>query len=132
MSSHDYLVLCRQDYTFSSNLKAVPPVPPHPNLMGGDKSRGICRKSRGISPGARGGDQSRGIKTPEMVTLHSITLNNFCFYLYAQNLLSHSLAISHSLSFNLSFNHSRHAEHFLFSCLCSKLTVYGRKWKNGF
>ena len=28
-----------------------------------------------------------------------------------------------SQSFNLSFTHSRHAEKFLFSCLCSKLTL---------
>ena len=38
---------------------------------------------------------------------------------------SHTLALSHS--FNLSFNHSRHAEQVLFSCLCSKVTVNGRK-----
>ena len=62
MSSHDYLVLCRQDYTFSSNLKAVPPVPPIQTWWGG-----------GTSPEAsvqgQGGDQSRGIKNPDMITL---------------------------------------------------------------
>ena len=71
MLFHDYLALSRQYYTFCSNSKAVPPVPPPSELDGGgDKSRGIYRKSRGISPGARGGDQSRGIKKPEMVTLN--------------------------------------------------------------
>ena len=64
-------------------------------------------------------------------------LNNFCFHVYAQNLLSHflTLTLSHSHSFslshsfNLSFNHSRHAEQVLFSCqtLGSKVTVYSRK-----
>ena len=34
---------------------------------------------------------------------------------------SHSFSLSHS--FNLSFNHSRHAEQLLFSSLCSKLTL---------
>ena len=69
---------------------------------------------------------------------HSLTLdmlNNFCFHVYAQNLLSISLAISLSLSlaislshsFNLSFNHSRHVEQVLFSCLGSKVTVSSRK-----
>ena len=37
----------------------------------------------------------------------------------------HTFTLSHSL--NLSFNHSRHAEQLLFSCLSSKLTVYSRK-----
>ena len=41
--------------------------------------------------------------------------------------LSLFLAISLSHSFNLSFNHSRHAEQVLFSSLCWKLTVY--RWK---
>ena len=53
---------------------------------------------------------------------HWITLdmlNNFCFHLYAQNSLSHS--------FNLSFNHSRHAEQVLFSCLGSNVAFYSRK-----
>ena len=60
-------------------------------------------------------------------------LNNFCFHLYAQKSLSHSLTLTHSLSlslshsFNLSFNHSRHAEQVLFSSLCSKVAVY--RWK---
>ena len=62
-------------------------------------------------------------------------LNNFCFHVYAQNLLSHflTLTLSHSHSFslshsfNLSFNHSRHAEQVLFSSLCSKVAVYRRK-----
>ena len=62
-------------------------------------------------------------------------LNNFCFHVYAQNLLSHflTLTLSHSHSFslshsfNLSFNHSRHAEQVLFSSLCSKVAVYCRK-----
>ena len=62
-------------------------------------------------------------------------LNNFCFHVYAQNLLSHflTLTLSHSHSFslshsfNLSFNHSRHAEQVLFSSLCSKFAVYRRK-----
>ena len=68
--------------------------------------------------------------------IHSLSmLNNFCFYVYAQNLLSHflTLTLSHSHSFslshsfNLSFNHSRHAEQVLFSSLCSKFAVYRRK-----
>ena len=62
-------------------------------------------------------------------------LNNFCFHVYAQNLLSHflTLTLSHSHSFslshsfNLSFNHSRHAEQVLFSSVCSKVAVNGRK-----
>ena len=62
-------------------------------------------------------------------------LNNFCFHVYAQNLLSHflTLTLSHSHSFslshsfNLSFNHSRHAEQVLFSSVCSKVAVYSRK-----
>ena len=60
-------------------------------------------------------------------------LNNFCFHVYAQNLLSHFLTLSHSRSFslshsfNLSFTHSRHAEQVLFSSLCSKFAVYRRK-----
>ena len=69
---------------------------------------------------------------------HSLTLdmlNNFCFHVYAQNLLSHFLTVtlshSHSFSlshsFNLSFNHSRHAEQLLFSSLFSKVAVYCRK-----
>ena len=62
MLFHDYLALSRQYYTFCSNSKAVPPVPPHPNLMGGDRSRGINRKSRGISPGARGGTNPEASK----------------------------------------------------------------------
>ena len=37
-------------------------------------------------------------------------------------LLSH-LTLSHS--FNLSFTHSRHTEQLLFSCLCSKVAVFG-------
>ena len=41
--------------------------------------------------------------------------------------LTHSLSLSHSL--NLSFNHSWHAEQVLFSCLCSKVTVYWWKWQ---
>ena len=58
-------------------------------------------------------------------------LNNFCFHVYAQNLLphfltptlshSHSFSLSHS--FNLSFTHFLHAEQLLFSCVCSKLTL---------
>ena len=70
---------------------------------------------------------------------HLITLkmlNNFCFHVYAQKSLSHSLTVTLSLchsfyishSFNLSFTHSRHAEQLLFSCLCSKVTVYSRKY----
>ena len=62
-------------------------------------------------------------------------LNNFCFHVYAQNLLSHflTLTLSHthsfslSHSFNLSFNHSRHAEQVLFSSLWLKVAVYRRK-----
>ena len=49
---------------------------------------------------------------------HSLTLdilNNFCFHVNAQKSLSHSLIHS--------FTHSRHAEQFLFSCLCSKVTL---------
>ena len=69
MLFHDYLALSRQYYTFCSNPKAVPPVPPIRTWWGGDRSRGIYRKSRGISPGARGGDQSRGIENTERETL---------------------------------------------------------------
>ena len=50
-------------------------------------------------------------------------LNNFCFHVYAQKSLSHS----HSFSLSHSFNHSRHAEQVLFSCLGSKVAVYSRK-----
>ena len=39
-----------------------PPIPPRPNLMGGDKSRGIYRKSRGISPEGRGGTNPEASK----------------------------------------------------------------------
>ena len=41
----------------------------------------------------------------------------------------HTLSLSHSLSHALilSFIISRHAEQLLFSCLCSKVTVNGRK-----
>ena len=64
-------------------------------------------------------------------------LNNFCFHVYAEKSLSHyhTLSLSHSLtltlshSFSLSFSHSRHAEQLLFSCLCSKVTVYSWKWQ---
>ena len=42
-------------------------------------------------------------------------LNNFCFHVYAQKSLSHSLTLS------------RNAEQLLFSCLGSKVTVYSRK-----
>ena len=40
---------------------------------------------------------------------------------------SHSLTLSFSHSFTLSFSLSQHAEQLLFSCLCSKLSVYSRK-----
>ena len=72
--------------------------------------------------------------TCKLALSHSLTLdmlNNFCFHVYAQNLLSHFLTltvtISLSHSFNLSFNHSRHAEQVLFSSLCSKFAVNRRK-----
>ena len=65
---------------------------------------------------------------------HSLSLdmlNNFCFHLYVQKSLSHSLTLSHSFShshsFNLSFTLSWHDEQLLFSCVCSKVTVYSRK-----
>ena len=45
-----------------SKVWAVPPIPPWPNLMGGDKSRGIYRKSRGISPEGRGGTNPEASK----------------------------------------------------------------------
>ena len=76
------------------------------------------------------------VKLAKLALSHSLTLdmlNNFCFHVYAQNLLSHflTLTLSHSFSlshsFNLSFNHSRHAEQVLFSSLCSKFAVYSRK-----
>ena len=35
----------------------------------------------------------------------------------------HSLTLTRSHSFTLSFTHSRHAEQLLFSCLCSKVTL---------
>ena len=71
---------------------------------------------------------------------HSITLdmlNKFCFNLYAQNSLSHSLSISHSHplshSFNLSFNHSRHAQlnKFCFHLYAQKSLFIGENC-NGF
>ena len=55
-------------------------------------------------------------------------LNNFCFHVYAQKSLSHTFTTFATFTtFTLSFTLSRHAEQFLFSCLCSKLTVYSRK-----
>ena len=66
---------------------------------------------------------------PLLSLFHSLyldMLNNFCFNVYAQK----SLTLSHS--FNLSFTHSRHAEQLLFSCLCSKLSVYSRKLQLSF
>ena len=42
-------------------------------------------------------------------------LNNFCFHVYAQKSLSHSLTVS--------FTHSWHAQQLLFLCLCSKVTL---------
>ena len=76
--------------------------------------------------------------SPTLSISHWITLDmlkNFCFHLYAQKSLSrsHTLTLTHSLSLslshslNLSFNHSRHAEEVLFSCLGSKVAVYSRK-----
>ena len=56
-------------------------------------------------------------------------LNNFCFHVYAQKSLSHTFAFTTFATsttfttFNLSFNHSRHAEQVLFSSLCSKVTL---------
>ena len=46
-------------------------------------------------------------------------------FMYMLKTYSHTFSLSHS--FNLSFNHSRHAEQVLFSSLCSKLAVYRRK-----
>ena len=72
---------------------------------------------------------------------HSFTLdmlNNFCFHVYAQKSLSHTLTLSHSHSFslshsfNLSFTHSRHAEQVLFSSLCSKFAVVGENCNGHF
>ena len=40
--------------------------------------------------------------------------------------------ISFSHSHSLSFTHSRHTEQLLFSCLCSKVTVYRQKNGKGF
>ena len=93
-----------------------------------------------------------------MLNSHSLSLslemlNNFCFYVYAQKSLSHSLNVSNShshtlsltldmlnnfyfhvyaqksLSHTLSFTLSRHAEQLLFSCLCSKVTIYRWNWQ---
>ena len=63
-------------------------------------------------------------------------LNNFCFHVYAQKSHSHSLtfSFSHSLAhsptlskFAILLSLSRHAKQLLFSCRCSKVTVYSRK-----
>ena len=69
-------------------------------------------------------------------------LNNFCFHVYAEKSLSHTLthslsfsltlSISLSDSFNLSFTHSRHAEQVLFSSLCSKFAVVGENCNGHF
>ena len=45
-----------------SKVWAVPPVPPLAKPDGGDKSRGIYRKSRGISPEGRGGTNPEASK----------------------------------------------------------------------
>ena len=49
---------------------------------------------------------------------NSLMLNNFCFHVYAQKSLSHSLTLTLSFSlshsFNLSFIHSQHAEQLFF------------------
>ena len=50
-------------------------------------------------------------------------LNNFCFHVYAQKSLSHSHTLSLFHSLTLSFTLSRHAEQLLFSRLCSKVAV---------
>ena len=59
------------------------------------------------------------------------SLSHFCFHVSAQKSLSHShslnVSLSHAHCFTLSFTHSPHAEQLLFSCLCSKVTVYRRK-----
>ena len=74
MLFHDYLVLCRQNYTFCSNFQAVPPHPPLPKLMGGTSPEASTESPEAscISPGARGGDQSRGIENTERVTLNCL------------------------------------------------------------
>ena len=49
--------------------------------------------------------------------------NNFCSHVYAEKSHSHTLILSLSHSFNLSFSLSEHAEQLLFSCLCWKVTL---------
>ena len=55
--------------------------------------------------------------------IHSL-LTCWTTFIFMSMLKSHSHTLSLSHSFNLSFNHSRHAEQVLFSSLCWKLTVY--------
>ena len=70
MLFHDYLALSRQYYTFCSNSKAFPPVPPPSKLDWGGTSPDASTESPEASvQGLGGGDQSRGIKKPEMETL---------------------------------------------------------------
>ena len=56
---------------------------------------------------------------------NQITLS-LLFHVSAQKSLSHShtLSMSHSDCFTLSFTHSRHSEQLLFSFLCSKVGFY--------
>ena len=64
---------------------------------------------------------------------HSLSvdmLNNFYFHVYAHSLtltIFHFHYFHYFKTFTLSFTLCRHAEQLLFSCLCSKVTVYGRK-----
>ena len=68
---------------------------------------------------------------PHTLTLslsYSLTLDMLNNFFFMSMLKSHSLTFTLSLShsFTLLFTHSRHAEQLLFSCLCSKVTVYSR------
>ena len=73
------------------------------------------------------GTRSHSLALTVSQSLTLVILNNFCFHFYVQKSLSHSHSFSLSHYFNLSFNHSWHAEQVLFSSLCSKVAVYSRK-----
>ena len=64
-----------EHFLVGCGLSPRPPLaePDGPLRDGGDQSRGIYRKSRGISQEARGGDQSRGIKKSETTTLQTFS-----------------------------------------------------------
>ena len=76
----------------------------------------------------KAGNQECYWKHEKLSICHSLNLlNNFCFHVSKvtpTRSLSHSLTLALSHSFTLSFTHSRYGEQLLFSCLCSKVTVY--------